>query len=156
MLAANIKPNVGDLDIRPMRLGDRWAIEQLMDVLTAEGEENSAGLENMPLACHMAPTRVWIAKWFDAIVATICVTRIAHRVAGIHGLHVQKDWRETPLPLRMIITALEDGRSQGCQTVQFDPALAVMSELLLLIDARFLNEQAATMALVLGDTCLNT
>lgn len=156
MLAATTKLNVGDLDIRPMRLGDRRAMELFMDAVEVNGEQGSAGLEHMPLACYMAPTHIWIAKWFDAIVATICVTKVARRVVNIHGLCIQREWRDTSLPLRMIITALEDGRSQGCQEVQFDPALSALANLCVMIDAQFPREDAATDVAALNDIRLHT
>lgn len=155
MLAVKTKSDKGDLDIRPMRLGDRRAIEQFMDAVKVDGEEGSIGLEHMPLACHMAPTRIWIAKSSDAIAATICVTKVAHRVASIHGLYVLKEWRKTSLPLRMIITALEDGRSQRCQEVQFDPALEALANLCVMIDAQFPRDDAATGISARNDIRLN-
>lgn len=100
----------------------------------------------MSIGCHLEPTRTWIAQWHREIVAAVRVTVDGDNVASVDGLAILSEWRATQLPLMMIVTALEDGKSRGCLRVRFDPTIAVPADLATLIDARVLRDAGPSQA----------
>lgn len=116
---ADASANAGDQPlIRTYRPGDWMAVRRLYSDGLLQGrvdpDESTRDLDDPIDAYFSHPDdRLWVAEWRSRIVGMIGVVHIGYHVAHIRRLRVDRQFRHTQLPVRLLRVILNHCRRCG-------------------------------------------
>ena len=86
-------------------------------------------------AAKIESTLSLLAETNDQVVGCVEITLQADNTGLIHGLWIEPEQRDPTLALRMMSTALEEGKKLGCFNVVMDASTAAFAAIAVLLDA---------------------